>query len=64
MLGTRNEIAKESSMKGHNKEKIKVKKCIYQSNKEMNDEQFVRKMNQDGNRKLFSKEERWRVKVG
>ena len=39
------------------KENRKVKRCIYRSKKEVN-EQFGRKMNQDGNgnRKLFWKE--------
>ena len=43
-------------------EKKKIKKCIYQTKKKVN-EQFGRKMNEDvkGNRKLFWKKERWRV---
>ena len=50
----------------YKEEKRKVKRCIYQSKKEVQ-EQFGRKMNQDvnGNRILFwkevSKEERWRI---
>ena len=53
-------------MKVYKEEKRKVKRCIYQSKKEVQ-EQFGRKMNQDvnGNRILFwkevSKEERWRI---
>ena len=42
--------------------KRKVKRCIYQIKKKVN-EQFGRKMNEDvnGNRMLIWKEERWRV---
>ena len=41
-------------MEAYKDDKIKVKKCTYQSKKEVN-EKFVRKMNQsvNGNRKLL-----------
>ena len=44
-------------MEGNKEEKRKVKRCIYQSKKEVH-EQFGKKMNQEvnGNRKLFWKE--------
>ena len=44
-------------MEAYKEEKKKIKRCIYQSKKEVN-EQFRRKMSQDvdGNRKLFWKE--------
>ena len=44
-------------MEIYREEKRKIKRCIYQSKKEVN-EQFGRKMNRDvdGNRKLFWKE--------
>ena len=47
-------------MEANKEEKRKVKRCIYQSKKEVNKE-FGRKINQDevGNRKLFWKEVRW-----
>ena len=50
MLGVRDEDAKERCME----EKRKLKGCIYQSKKKVN-EQFGRKMNQDvkGNKKYF-----------
>ena len=59
MLGARDEAAKQKCMEAHREEKKKVKRCIYQSKREVN-EQFGRKMNQDvkGNRKLFRKEVR------
>ena len=46
-------------MKAYKEEERKVKKCIYQSKKKVN-EQFGRKMNEDmnGNRKLFQKKVR------
>ena len=57
VLGARYEDAKERCMEAYKEEKIKVKRCIYESKKEVN-EKFARKMNQDvdGNRKLFWKE--------
>ena len=44
-------------MEIHKEEKRKIKRCIYQSKKEVN-AQFGRKMNQDvdGNRKLFCRD--------
>ena len=56
-LAARDKYAKERCMETYKKEKRKVKRCIYQSKEEVN-EQFGRKMNQDvnGNRKLFWKE--------
>ena len=44
------------------KKKRKVKRCIYQSKEELQ-EQFGRKINQNanGNMKLFWKEERWSI---
>ena len=66
-LGTRDKDTRERGLEVHKKEKTKVKRCIYQSKKKVQ-EQFGRKMNQDmnGNRKLFRKEvrrmeERWRI---
>ena len=50
VLAASNEKAKERCMKAHREKKRKVKRCIYQSKKKLN-EQFGRKMN--GNRKLF-----------
>ena len=49
-------------METYREEKRKIKRCIYQSTKKVN-KQFGRKVNEDvsGNRKLFWKEERWRV---
>ena len=54
VLASSNEDAKERFMEAYRKEKRKVKRCIYQSKKKVNEE-FGRKMNQDvnGNRKLF-----------
>ena len=51
------EEAKERCMEAYREEKIKVKRCIYQSRKKAH-EQFGRKMNEDvnGNLKLFLKE--------
>ena len=56
VLGTRDEDAKEMFWEVYKEEKRKVKRSIYQSRKEVQ-EQFERKMNQDvnGNRKLFWK---------
>ena len=58
-MGARNEVVKQKCMKAYKEEERKVKKCIYQSKKKVN-EQFGRKMNEDmnGNRKLFQKEVR------
>ena len=57
VLRTRDEDARESCLEVYKGEKKKVKRCIYQSKKEVQ-EQFGRKMNQDvnGNRKFFWKE--------
>ena len=57
MLAASDEDTKERCMKAYREEKRKVKRCIIQSKKKVN-EQFGRKMNEDenGNRKLFSKE--------
>ena len=57
VLGARDEVAKERCMETYKEEKRKVKKCIYQSKKEVI-EQFGRKMNQDvnGKSKLFWKD--------
>ena len=57
VLAASDEEAKERCMEAYREEKRKVKKCIYQSKKKVN-EQFGRIMNEDvnGNRKLFSKE--------
>ena len=62
MLVARNEDAKERCMEAYREEKRKVKRCIYQ-NKNIVNEQFGRKLNQDvkRSRKLFWKEETWRV---
>ena len=51
------EEAKERCMEAYREENRKVKMCIIQSKKKVN-EQFGRKMNEDvgGNRKLFWKE--------
>ena len=46
MLEAFDEAAKERCMEAYKQEKRKVKKCIYQSKKEVN-EYFVRKINQD-----------------
>ena len=47
-------------MELYREEETKVKRCIYQSKKKVN-EQFGRKRNQgvDGNRKLFWKDVKW-----
>ena len=45
-MGVRDEITKDRCMEVYKEEKRKVKRCIYQSKKEVN-EQFGRKMNQD-----------------
>ena len=57
VLGARDEEAKERCMEAYREEKRKIKRCIYQSRKKVN-EQFGRKMNEDvnGNRKLFWEE--------
>ena len=57
VLGTGDEDAKERCSEVYKEEKRKVKRYIYQSEKEVQ-EQFEGKMNQDvnGNRKLFCKE--------
>ena len=57
MLKAINEEAKDICMEAYREEKGKVKWCIIQSKKKVN-EQFGRKMNEDvnGNRKLFWKE--------
>ena len=57
VLGARDEETKERCMKTCREEKRKVRRCIYQSKKELN-EQFGMKMNQyvNGNKKLFWKE--------
>ena len=70
VLGVRDEDAMERCLEVYKEEKRKVKRCIYQSKEEVQ-EQFGRKMNQDVNvnRKLFWKEvrkvremeERWRI---
>ena len=53
-MAASDEEAKERCMETYIEEKRKVKKCIYQSRKKVN-EQFERKMNEDvnGSRKLF-----------
>ena len=57
VLAARNDEAKERSMEAYREEKRKVKWCIIQSKKKVN-EQFGSKMNENvnGNRKLFWKE--------
>ena len=57
VLGARDEVAIGRCGEVYKEEKRNVKRCIYQSKKDVN-EQFGRKMNQevDGNRKLFWKE--------
>ena len=57
MLGARDEDAKERCLEAYKEEKSKVKSCIYQSKKEVQ-EQFGRMMNQvvNGNMTLFWKE--------
>ena len=56
-MAASDEEPKGRCMEAHRKEKRKVKRCIYQSIKKVN-EQFAKKMNEDvnGNRKLFWKE--------
>ena len=56
ILGTRNEAANNRCVDIYKEEKRKVKRYIYQSKKDIN-EQFGRKMNQDvdGNMKLFGR---------
>ena len=56
-VGTSDEETKERCMEAYRDDKIKVKRCIIQSKKKVN-ELFGRKINEDvnGNRKLFSKE--------
>ena len=57
VLEARDEYARRRFLEAYKEEKRKVKKCIYQSKKEVK-EQLGRKMNQDvnENRKLFWKE--------
>ena len=57
VLAASDEEAKERCIEAYKEEKRKVKRCIIQSKKKVN-EQFGRKMNEDvnGNRKLFWKE--------
>ena len=57
VLAACNEKAKERCMEAYREEKRKVKGCIYQSKKKLN-ELFERKVNEDmnRNRKLFWKE--------
>ena len=56
MLGVRYEEARKRCLEAYKEEKRKVKRNIYQSKKEIQ-EQFGRKMNQDVNgRKLFWKD--------
>ena len=57
MLSAGYEEAKERCMEAYKVEKKKVKRCIYQSKKKVN-EQFGRKINEEvnGNRKSFWKE--------
>ena len=57
VLATRDQEAKERCMEAYREEKRKVKMCIIQSKKKVN-EQFGRKINEDvnENRKLFWKE--------
>ena len=56
-MGARGKYAKVGCIEVYKEEKRKVKRCIYQSRKEVY-EQLGRKINQDvnGNRKLFWKE--------
>ena len=56
VLGARDEEAIERCLEVYKEEKREVKRSIYQSKEEVQ-EQFGRKMNQDvnGNRKLFWK---------
>ena len=57
VLGARDEDVRENCLEVYKEEKRKVRRCIYRSKKEIQ-EQFGRKVNQDvnGNRKLFWKE--------
>ena len=57
MLRARDKLAEERCLEVYKEEKRKVKRCIYQSKKEVN-EQLGRNMNQDvnGSKKLFWKE--------
>ena len=56
-MGLRDKSEKERCAEAYKEEKRKVKKCIYQSKKKVN-ELFGRKMNEDvnGNTKLFWKD--------
>ena len=54
MLGARGEYAKVGYTEVYKEEKRKVKKCIYQSRKEVY-EQLGRKMNQDVNGNSFGR---------
>ena len=56
-MAASNEEVKERCMGIYREEKRKIKKCMYQIKKKINEE-FGRKRNQDmhGNRKLFWKE--------
>ena len=62
MFAVSDEETKERCMAAYREEKRKAKRYIIQSKKKVND-QFGRKMIEDvnENRKLFWKEERWRV---
>ena len=44
VLGVKNKVAKDRCMEIHKEEKINVKRCMYQSKKEVN-EHFIRKIN-------------------
>ena len=57
VLGARDEDSRERCWELYKEENRKVRRCIYQSKKDIQ-EQFGRKMNRDvnGNRKLFWKE--------
>ena len=57
VLGAKNEVAKERCMETYKEENWKVKRCIYQIKKKVN-EQFGSEINQDvdGNKKLFWRE--------
>ena len=57
VLGASDEEKKERYIEAYKEENRKVKRCIYQSKKKIN-EQFEMKMNEDmnGNMKLFWKE--------
>ena len=59
ILGVRDEDPREMCLEVYKEEKRKVKRCIFQSKKELQEE-FGRKMNEDvnGKRKL---EERWKI---